>query len=48
MGAFDDLCDGLYLAIKAAEKSVSGNVAISSFKRDVKTLANKVISRARV
>lgn len=47
MGAFDDLCDGLYLAIKAAEQSGSGNVVISSIKREVRTVANSIISHAR-
>ena len=47
MGAFDDLCDGLYLAIKAAEKGSTGNVAISSVSKTLKTAANKIIGRAR-
>lgn len=47
MGAFDDLCDGLYLAIKAAEKGSTGNVAISSISKTLKTAANKIIGRAR-
>ena len=47
MGAFDDLCDGLYLAIKAAEKGSTGNVAISSVSRQLKTAAIRIIGRAR-
>lgn len=47
MGAFDDLCDGLYLAIKAAEQSGSGNVVISSIKREVRTAASRIISQVR-
>ncbi|MBQ0167254.1 MAG: hypothetical protein KBT02_09125 [Treponema sp.] len=47
MGAFDDLCDGLYLAIKAAEKAGNGNIVISSIKREMKTTAARIISRAR-
>lgn len=47
MGAFDDLCDGLYLAIKAAEQSGSGNVVISSIKREARTAASRIISQVR-
>ena len=48
MGAFDDLCDGLYLAIKAAEKGSSGNVAVSTKKTSrVRTVARNIIARAR-
>lgn len=47
MGAFDDLCDGLYLAIKAAEKGNSGHVGISTIKREAKTIASRIIGKAR-
>lgn len=48
MGAFDDLCDGLYLAVKTAETSGSGNIAISSIKKAVRNTAKSIIGRARL
>ena len=48
MGAFDDLCDGLWLAIKAAEKAGTGFTAVSTVKKTVKTMAKTIIGRARI
>ena len=48
MGAFDDLCDGLYLAIKAAEKGSSGCFAgaTNAFRTHAQK-ARSIISRCR-
>ncbi len=48
MGAYDDLCDGLYLAVKTAEISGTGNIAFSSIKRAVRNTAKSIIGRARL
>lgn len=47
MGAFDDLCDGLYLAIKAAETAGTGHTAVHSIKAKARTRASTIINRAR-
>ena len=47
LGAFDDLCDGLWLALQAAQKSSSGKVTMSTVKRTARTVANKIIGRVR-
>lgn len=47
MGAFDDLCDGLFLAIKVAEMGSSGNVVVQAIKKAGKIAANNIINRAR-
>ena len=47
LGAFDDLCDGLWLALQAAQKSSSGKVTMSTVKRTARSVANKIIGRVR-
>lgn len=47
LGAFDDLCDGLWLALQAAQKAGSGKIAASTVKRRAQTFANRIIGKAR-
>ena len=47
LGAFDDYCDGLYLAVKVAERGGAGNVVVQTIKRITKTSANSIINKAR-
>lgn len=47
MGAFDDLCDALWLAVQAAEKGGGKIQAVSTIKTQVRTLATGIINRAR-
>lgn len=47
LGAFDDLCDGLWLALQAAQKAGSGKVAMSTVKRRAQTIANRIIGKVR-
>ena len=46
LGAYDDLCDGLWLAIKAAEKAGTGTVAVSRHHHHPKS--KNIIRRARI
>jgi hypothetical protein len=47
LGAFDDLCDGLWLGLQAAQKAGSGKITMSTVKRTARSVANKVIGRVR-
>lgn len=47
VGAFDDLCDALWLAVQAAERGGGKVQAVSSIRSQVRTLAKGIISKAR-
>lgn len=47
LGAYDDLCDGIWLAIQAAQMGGGGTVAGTSIKAAVKTAAKDIIRRVR-
>ena len=47
LGAFDDLCDGLWLALQASQKAGSGKITMSTVKRTARSVANKIIGRVR-
>ena len=47
LGAYDDLCDGLWLAIKAAEQGGTGTVAVSR-SRHHHNKSKNIIRRARI
>ena len=47
LGAFDDYCDALWLAIKAAEQGGKGVTAVQSLSRRIKSTAERIIGRAR-
>ena len=47
LGAFDDYCDALWLAVKTAELGAQGISAVKSLKKTIKTAADRIISRAR-
>lgn len=47
LGAFDDYCDALWLAVKTAELGTQGISAVKSLKKTIKTAADRIISRAR-
>ena len=47
IGAFDDYCDALWLAIKAAEQGGKGVTAVKSLSKKIKSTADKIIGRAR-
>lgn len=48
LGAFDDLCDALWLAVQAAEKGGEKNQAICAINKSlVRTLAKGIIGKAR-
>lgn len=47
LGAYDDLCDGLWLAIQAAQSGGGGTISGTTIKTMVKTMAKDVIRRGR-
>jgi predicted phage terminase large subunit-like protein len=47
LGAYDDLCDGIWLAIQAAQMGGGGTVTGSAIKAAVKTAAKDIIRRVR-
>lgn len=47
LGAYDDLCDGIWLAIQAAQMGGGGTVTGSAIKAAVKTAAKNIIRRVR-
>ena len=47
LGAYDDLCDGLWLAIQAAQSGGGGTISGTTIKTMVKSMAKDIIRRSR-
>lgn len=47
LGAYDDLCDGLWLAIQAAQSGGGGTISGTTLKTMVKSMAKDIIRRGR-